>query len=124
MSLFLLVDLPLELAVDTVHLIFALILQAVLEHTGKVVEQSDRAHCSRPVFIVLYAVQELLGVLVAMFGSRGQIEGGFLVVTLDLSSVEVKLSELIFGVVVAVLRGDLEVLDGTEDVLDILLGEQ
>ena len=124
MSLFLLVDLPLELAVDAAHLFLTLIFQAVLEHTGKVMEQSDRSHRRRPVFIALYAVQELLGVLVAMLGSRGQIGNGFFVVTLDLSTVEVQLSELVFGVVVTVLRGDLEVLDGSEDVLDIFLGEQ
>ena len=88
------------------------------------VEQSDRSHCCRPVFIVLYAVQELLGVLIAMLSSRGQIGNCFLVVTLDLSSVEIQLSELVFGIVVSVLRGNLEVLDGSEDVLDIFLSEQ
>ena len=69
-------------------------------------------------------MQELLGVLVAMLNSRGQIGNCFLIVTLDLSAVKVQLSELLFGVVITVLRGDLEVLDGSEDVLDIFLGEQ
>ena len=69
-------------------------------------------------------MQELLGVLVAMLNSRCQIGNCFLVVTLDLSAVKVQFSELVFGVVVTVLRGDFEVLDGSEDVLDIFLGEQ
>ena len=69
-------------------------------------------------------MQELLGVLIAMLSSRGQIGNCFLVVTLDLSSVEIQLSELVFGIVVSVLRGNLEVLDGSEDVLDIFLSEQ
>ena len=69
-------------------------------------------------------MQELLGVLVAMLSSRGQVGNGFLVVTFNLSAVKIQLSELIFSVVVSVLCGDLKVLDGSEDVLDIFFGEK
>lgn len=74
--------------------------------------------------VTLYAVQELLCVGVTFISCGLQIFHRLVIVTVDLSAVEVQLSKLVFGVVVTVLRGDLEVLDGSEDILDIFLGEQ
>lgn len=79
MSLFLLVDLPLEFAVDTADLVLAFILQAVLEQSRKVMEQTDRSHRRRPVLIALDAVQELLGVLIAVLCGSSQIVNSFVI---------------------------------------------
>ena len=87
-------------------------------------EQTERSHCRRPMTVTLNAVQKLLGIGVAFISCRLQIFHRLVIVTVDLSAVEVQLSELVFGVVVTVLRGDLEVLYGSEDILDIFLGEQ
>ena len=86
-------------------------------------EQADRSHRRRPVLVALDAVQELLGVLIAVLCGSSQIVDGFVIVTVDLSAVEVQLAELVFSEVISVLRGDLEVFDGSEDILDIFLGQ-
>ena len=68
-------------------------------------------------------MQELLCILISMLCGRGQISNSFVIITVDFSAVEIQLSELVFRKVISVFRGDLEVLDGTEDVLDIFLGQ-
>lgn len=66
-------------------------------------------------------MQELLGILIAMLCGRGQIGDGFLIIPLDLFSVEINLSELVFRIVVTVLRCNLEVTDCPKDILDFCI---
>ena len=58
-SLFFFVDLSLKLAVDAAASVIAFILQAVLEQSCNVMEQTDRSHRCRPVLVASDAVQEL-----------------------------------------------------------------
>ena len=72
-SLFFLLDFSPQLAVDAVFSAFAFILQAVLNNTSHVSEQTERGKRRRPVPVYLNAVDELCGVLIAMLGRQLQI---------------------------------------------------
>lgn len=116
--MFLLVDLPLELPINGSGLSFLLIVKLILNHPAQMMQEPDRTKCGRPIAVRLDAVQELLGILIAMLRCRGQIGDGFLIIPLDLFSVEINLSELVFRIVVPVLCGNFEVTDCLKDIFD------
>lgn len=72
-SLFFLLDFPPQLAVDAVFSAFALVLQAVMDDTSHVSEQTERGKRRRPVPVDTNAVYELCGVLITMLGRQLQI---------------------------------------------------
>ena len=60
--LFLLVDLPFQLVVDSMNPSLALILQSVLNDPADMLEQTEGTHGRKPVAAGADAVQKLLGV--------------------------------------------------------------
>ena len=118
-GLFFLVDLPLELPVNGSGLSFLLIVKLILNHSAQMMQESNRSKHRRPIAVGLNAVQELLGILIAMLRCGGQISDGFFIIPFDLFSVEINLSELVFCIVVSVLRGNFEVTDCPKDIFDI-----
>ena len=73
LRLFLFFDLSAQLAVDAALSATALILQAVLDDTGGVSEQTERGKRCRPVSVDTNAVDELYGILIAMLGGKMKI---------------------------------------------------
>lgn len=62
-SLFFILDFSPQLAVNAVFSAFALVLQAVLNNTSHVSEQTERGKRRRPVPVDTNAVDELRGIL-------------------------------------------------------------
>ena len=122
-SLFLFLDLSPQLAVDTVFFAFALILQAVMDDTSHVSEQTERGKRCRPVPVDMNTVDELCGVLIAMLGRQLQIIHRHFSISRNIFAVKINFAELVFGIVVAVLGGYLKAADGFLNVLDLVLGQ-
>ena len=122
-SLFLFFDLSAQLAVDAVFSASALILQAVLNDTSHVSEQTERGKRCRPVSVDTNAVDELCGVLIAMLGGKMKIVHRLICISRYVFSVEIDFSELVFGIVIAVFGGYLKTADGFLNVLDLILGQ-
>ena len=121
--MFLLVDLPLEFSVNDSGLSFLLIVKLILNHPAQMMQEPDRAKCCRPIAVGLNTVQELLGILIAMLRCGGQIGDSFFIIPLDLFSVEINLSELVFRIVVSVLCGNLGVTDCPKNILEFRFRE-
>ena len=110
-SLFFLLDFSPQLSVDAVFSASALILQAVLDDTRHVSEQTERGKRCRPVSVDTNAVYELCCVLIAMLGCKMKIVHRRIGVSRYLFSVEIDFSELVLGVVIAVFGGYLKAAD-------------
>lgn len=111
-SLFLFLDLFPQLAVDTVFSVFAFILQAVLNDTSHVSEQTERGKRCRPVSVDTNAVNELCCVLIAMLGGKMKIVHCFVCISRYVFTVEIDFAELVFGIVISVLGGYLKAAYG------------
>ena len=122
-SLFLFLDFSPQLSVDAVFSASALILQAVLDNTSHVSEQTERGKCRRPVPVDTNAVDELCGILIAMLGGKMKIVHRLICISRYVFSVEIDFSELVFGVIVAVLGSNYKTADGFLNVLDLILGQ-
>ena len=122
-SLFLLLDFSPQLAVDAVFSASALILQAVLDNTSHVSEQTERGKCCRPVPVYLNTVDELCCVLIAMLGGKMKIVHRLIGISRYVFTVEIDFAELVFGIVISVLGGYLKTADGFLNVLDLVLGQ-
>ena len=122
-SLFLFFNFPPQLAVDAVFSASALILQAVLDDTSHVSEQTERGKRCRPVPVYLNTVDELCGVLIAMLGGKMKIVHCRIDISRNIFAVEIDFAELVFGIVVAVLGGYLKAADGFLNILDFILGQ-
>ena len=68
-------------------------------------------------------MQKLVGIRIAVLRCGGQIGDGLFVILLDLFAIEIELSELVFRIVVSILRGNLKVTDRPEDILSLRFGE-
>ena len=121
-SLFFLLDFSPQLAVDAVFSASALILQAVLDDTSHVSEQTERGKRCRPVSVDTNAVEELCGVLITMLSCQLQIIHCGIGISRYAFTVEIDFSELVFGIVVAVLGGYYKTADGFLNVIDLVLG--
>ena len=106
-SLFFLLDFSPQLAVDAVFSASALILQAVLDDTSHVSEQTERGKRCRPVSVDTNAVDELCGIWIAMLGGKMKIVHCLICISRYVFSVEIDFSELVFGIVISVLGGYL-----------------
>ena len=122
-SLFFLLNFSPQLAVDAVFSASALILQAVLDDTSHVSEQTERGKRCRPVSVDTNAVDELCCVLIAMLGGKMKIVHRLVGISWYVFSVEIDFSELLFGIVISVLGGDYKTADGFLNVLDLILGQ-
>ncbi len=122
-SLFFLLNFSPQLAVDAVFSASALILQAVLDDTSHVSEQTERGKCRRPVSVDTNTVDELCCVLIAMLGGKMKIVHRRIGISWYVFSVEIDFSELVFGIVISVLGGYLKAADGFLNVLDFVLGQ-
>lgn len=122
-SLFFLLDFSPQLAVDAVFSASALILQAVLDDTSHVSEQTERGKRCRPVSVDPNAVDELCGILIAMLGDKMKIVHRLVGISWYVFTVEIDFSELVFGIVISVLGGYLKATDGFLNVLDLVLGQ-
>lgn len=117
MSLFFLLNFPPQLAVDAVFSASTLILQAVLDDTSHVSEQTERGKRCRPVSVDTNAVDELCGILIAMLGGKMKIVHRRIGVSRNILAVKIDFSELVFGIVIAVIGGDLKAVNGFLNVL-------
>ena len=117
-GLFLLVDLPLEFPVNGSGFSFLLIVKLIMNHPAQMMQEPNHSKRRRPIAVGLNAVQELLSILIPMLRCGGQIGEGFFIIPLDLFSVEINLSELVFCIVVSVLRSNFEVTDCPKDIFD------
>ena len=106
-SLFLLLDFSPQLAVDAVFSASALILQAVLDDTRHVSEQTERSKRCHPVPVYLNTVDELCCVLIAMLGGKMKIVHRLIGISRYVFTVEIDFAELVFGIVISVLGGYL-----------------
>ena len=122
-SLFFILDFSLQLTVDAVFSAFAFVLQAVMDDTSHVSEQTERGKRCRPVSVDTNAVDELCGVLVAMLGGKMKIVHCFVGISRHIFAVEIDFAELVFSVIVAVLGGYLKAADGFLNVLNRILGQ-
>ena len=122
-SLFFLLDLSPQLAVDAVFSASALILQAVLDDTSHVSEQTERGKRCRPVSFDTNAVDELCGVLVAMLGRQLQIIHCGIGISRNIFAVKINFTKLIFGIIISVLGGYLKTADGFLNIFDLVLGQ-
>ena len=122
-SLFLFLNLSPQLTVDAVFSASALVLQAVLDDTSHVSEQTERGKRCRPVSVDTNAVDELCCVLIAMLGGKMKIVHRLICISRYVFSVEIDFSELVFGIIIPVLGGYLKTADGFLNVLDLILGQ-
>ena len=123
LSLFFLLDFPPQLAVDAVFSAFAFILQAALDNTSHVSEQTERGKRCRPIPVDLNAVNELCGVLIAVLGGKMKIVHRLIGISRYVFTVKIDFSELVFGIVIAVFGGYYKTADGFLNVLDLILGQ-
>lgn len=87
MCLFLFIDLPAQLSVYRRAFSSPLIFQTILNDPADMMEETDRSHSRTPISVCVYAVQELCGIDISVFGGRCQIGNGFVIISFDLPTI-------------------------------------
>lgn len=110
-SLFLFLNLSAELSIDCADAFLAFV-HGVLYRPSEVTKQAECAKPCGPVAVAFDAVDELLGILVAVFCGAFEILHTFVLIPWHVVAEKEKPSELIFSIGVACLRRYLKVSDG------------
>ena len=99
LCLLLLVDHSAELLVDQSELTFLLILNAILNDSGEVMEKSECSDACRPIPVAVSVLIQLLGIFIAMLRRGFQILHRFVEVFLGILTEQINLAELEFSIV-------------------------